>query len=197
MIRVERLTGSALEAALDDLARLRITVFRAYPYLYDGDIAYERRYLQTYRESENAILVAAFDGDRLVGASTGSPMEEHAEEFGAAFDEKGIELGDVFYCAESVLLPEYRGQGLGHAFFDAREAHAKELGRRYSAFCAVLRPTDHPLRPHGYQPLDPFWKKRGYEICEGVIATFRWKELDQEAETDHPLQFWIRKLEPN
>jgi hypothetical protein len=59
MIETRRLTGEALAAALPDVARLRIAVFRAYPYLYDGDAAYEEAYLQTYRESENAILVGA------------------------------------------------------------------------------------------------------------------------------------------
>lgn len=194
MIGIERLTGAALEAALDDLARLRIEVFRAFPYLYDGDLAYERRYLDTYRDSENAILVAAFDGDRLIGASTGSPMEEHAGEFGAALGGQGIDLNEIFYCAESVLLPAYRGQGIGHLFFDAREAHARALGRRYAAFCAVVRPADHALRPAGYQPLDPFWRKRGYEMVAGAVARFRWKDLDQPQETEHPLQFWMRAL---
>ena len=125
MIQVERLTGQALADALDDVARLRIEVFRAWPYLYDGDAGYEAEYLQTYRESADAILVGAFDGDRLVGASTGTPMEDHAEDFGAAFAGQGIALEDIFYCAESVLLPEYRGHGLGHRFFDAREAQCR------------------------------------------------------------------------
>lgn len=194
MIGIERLTGAALEAALDDLARLRIEVFRAFPYLYDGDLDYERRYLDTYRKSNSAILVAAFDGARLIGASTGSPMEEHAGEFGAALGGQGIDLDEIFYCAESVLLPAYRGQGIGHRFFDAREAHARALGRRYAAFCAVVRPADHPLRPEGYQPLDPFWRKRGYETVAGAVARFRWKDLDQPQETEHPLQFWMRAL---
>lgn len=193
-MRVERLTGDALEAALDDLAQLRITVFRAFPYIYDGDADYERRYLQTYRDSENAILVGAFDGDRLVGASTGAPMEEHADEFAAAFAGQAMDLQDIFYCAESVLLPEYRGRGLGHGFFDAREDHARSLGRLYCAFCAVVRPEDHPLRPAGYRPLDGFWRKRGYEKLEGVQACYRWKDLDQSQETDHWLQFWMRAL---
>lgn len=194
MIAVERLTGQALADVLEDVARLRIEVFRAWPYLYDGDAAYEAEYLQTYRESENAILVGAFDGDRLVGASTGTPMEDHAEDFGAAFAGQDISLSEIFYCAESVLLPEYRGHGLGHRFFDAREAHARALGHRYSAFCGVVRPQDHPLRPAGYRPLDGFWRKRGYEKVEGAVAEFRWKDLDQEEETVHPLQFWMRRL---
>ena len=41
-MRVEALTGNALDAALDAVARLRIEVFSAFPYLYDGDLAYAR-----------------------------------------------------------------------------------------------------------------------------------------------------------
>ena len=193
-MRVEVLTGAALEAALDEVARLRIAVFRDWPYLYDGDLDYERAYLQTYRDSPAAVLVGAFDGDRLVGAATGTPMEDHADDFAAAFAGTGLDLGTIFYCAESVLLPGYRGRGVGHRFFDLREAHARAMGRTRSAFCAVERPADHPLRPVGYAPLDPFWRKRGYETPEGARAHFRWKDLDQPAETDHPLQVWIKAL---
>jgi GNAT superfamily N-acetyltransferase len=193
-IEVLALTGEALEAALDDVARLRIAVFRDWPYLYDGHLDYERRYLTTYRESENAILVGAFDNGRLVGASTGTPMEEHGDEFGAAFASTGIPLTDIFYCAESVLLPDYRGRGLGHAFFDTREAHARALGRTHSAFCRVVRPEDHPLHPADYRPLDGFWRKRGYAPLEGAVAEYSWKDIGEAEESVKPMQFWIRAL---
>ena len=111
-----------------------------------------------------------------------------------AFDGKGFDLSQVFYCAESVLLPEYRGHGIGHRFFDLRESHARALGRRYCVFCGVVRPEDHPLRPADYAPLDPFWRKRGYERLEGAVARFRWKDIDHDAETEKPLQFWMREL---
>lgn len=193
-LRVEALTGAALEAALDDVAQLRIAVFRAWPYLYDGDLAYERRYLQTYRDSPGAVLAGAFDGARLVGAATGTPMEDHAADFAAPFAATGLELSDVFYCAESVLLPEYRGQGVGHRFFDIRERHARKLGRRYVAFCGVMRPDDHPARPPGYHPLDAFWRGRGYAPLPGVVAEFRWTDIGDSAETAKPLQFWMKEL---
>lgn len=189
------LTGAEVEAHLDALAGLRITVFRDWPYLYDGDLSYERRYMSSYRDNPDAILVAAFDGTRLVGAATGTPMEDHAEDFGAPFAETDFALGDVFYCAESVLLPEYRGQGAGHAFFDAREAHARALGRRYSAFCAVVRPEDHPLRPRDARALAPFWTARGYRELPGVTATFSWKDVDEDGESPKNLQFWLRELD--
>lgn len=191
---IRTLTGPALDAALDDVARLRIAVFRDWPYIYDGSLDYERRYLESYRTSEAAVVVGAFDGARLVGAATGTPLEDHSDDFAAAFATTGLKLQDVFYCAESVLLPEYRGQGAGHGFFDAREAHARALGRNFSAFCSVIRPADHPLRPASYRPLDPFWRARGYAPMPGVVARFRWADLGDAEQTEKQLQFWGRAL---
>lgn len=193
MIRTRVLTGEAVAEVLDDLARLRIAVFRDWPYLYDGDAEYEREYLRAY-QSPGAVVVAAYDGARMVGAATGAPMEDHAEDFAAAFAGRPERLEEIFYCAESVLLPEWRGQGLGHAFFDGREAQARALGRRFSAFCSVARPADHPLRPAGYRPLDDFWRKRGYEPLSGVAAEFEWKDIDKTAPTRKTLQFWMKRL---
>ncbi|WP_084864217.1 GNAT family N-acetyltransferase [Salibaculum halophilum] len=193
-ITVHPLTGADLDAALEDVARLRMTVFRDWPYLYDGSFDYEHRYLQSYRDSAGAILVGAFDGAQLVGAATGTPMEDHAEDFARAFDGQGVALEDIFYCAESVVLPPYRGRGIGHAFFDAREAHARRLGRRYSAFCGVIRPDDHPMKPADYRPLDGFWRKRGYEELPGVVAHFDWTDIGDSGQTSKPLQFWMRAL---
>lgn len=187
------LTGNAVTGALDDLARLRIAVFRDWPYLYDGDETYEREYLKAYT-APGAVVVAALDGNRIVGAATGAPMEDHAEDFAAAFANRPERLEDIFYCAESVLLPEYRGHGLGHAFFNGREEQARSLGRRFSAFCSVIRPADHPARPADYRPLDGFWRKRGYEPLPGVIANFHWRDLGDAGETTKQLQFWMKPL---
>ncbi len=189
---VRALSRDELERALDNVARLRIEVFRDWPYLYDGDLEYERRYLQAYRDSEKAIVVGAFDDDRLIGASTGAPLVDHDDDFAAAFSETGLDLSQIYYCAESVLLPGYRGQGVGHHFFDLRETHARNLGFSKCAFCGVQRPLDHPMRPENYRPLDPFWRARGYQPMPGVVATFSWKDLNEDTATSKPLQFWLR-----
>ena len=190
MVEVRLLRGAALEAALDDVARLRIAVFRDFPYLYNGDLDYERRYLEVYRESADAVLVGAFDEERLVGAATGTPMEDHAEEFAEPLSGFGVPLTDIFYCAESVLEPDYRGRGIGHRFFDLREAHAGALGRTHAVFCAVVRED----APQGYRPLDPFWRKRGYEPLPGAVARFSWREVGAADETEHRLKVWWRAL---
>jgi GNAT superfamily N-acetyltransferase len=194
MIDVRVLRGAELDAALEDVARLRITVFREWPYLYDGDLEYEHDYLNAYQNSSDAVLVGAFDGIELIGAATGTPMFDHADEFASAFQDLNWDLSQVFYCAESVLLNTYRGAGIGHKFFDLREEHARTLGFRKVSFCAVQRPVDHPLHPADYRLLDAFWEKRGYRIVPNAIAHFMWKDIDVPNETDKPLQFWARDL---
>lgn len=194
MIEVRALSRDELTERLDDLARLRITVFRDWPYLYDGDMDYERRYLAPFLNSTEALMAGAFDGARLVGATTAAPLKDHAEDFAAAFEGSGYDLSEIYYLAESVLLSDFRGQGIGHRFFDIREARGRELGCGYAAFCAVDRPADHPMRPPGHRPLDAFWEGRGYAKLPGVVAQFAWKDLTETGESPKPLQFWMRKL---
>lgn len=194
MLTTRVLDRTDFETALEDIAQLRITVFRDWPYLYDGSLDYERDYLGVYLDSPKSVVVGAYDGSRLVGVSTGTPMQDHSDDFGAAFEGQAIDLEQMYYCAESVLLPNYRGFGLGHKFFDLREAHARALGFKTICFCGVQRPKDHPLRPTDYRPLDGFWQKRGYSPLAGVLASFEWKDIDQPKETAKRLQFWVRSL---
>ena len=192
-LRVETLVGPALDAALDDLARLRTTVFREWPYLYDGDPENEARYLASYRDAPRAILVAAREDERVVGAATGMPLEDHADAAGIEGD-LGVAHDAVFYCAESVLLREFRGRGAGHAFFERREAHARALGRTRSAFLSVIRPEDHPDRPEDYRPLDAFWRRRGYAPVPGVEGRFEWTDAGRAEPSAHRMRLWMRAL---
>ncbi|MCX2721732.1 GNAT family N-acetyltransferase [Roseibium salinum] len=193
-VEIRTLTGEELKTALADLAHLRISVFRDWPYLYDGSADYEAKYLQRYAQSDGAVIVGAYDGGKLVGAATGEPLRKELEAFRAPFEARGFSCGDIFYMAESVLDPAWRGQGIGHRFFDAREAHARQLGFGKAAFCAVVRPDDHPLRPQSYRPLDTFWRKRGYEKLDGLIVRFPWKDVGDTRETEKPMQVWFRSL---
>jgi GNAT superfamily N-acetyltransferase len=194
-VRVEALAGNGMAGALDALARLRIAVFRDWPYLYDGTLDYEQKYLAKLAAAPGAVIVAAYDGETIVGCATGAPMAEAEAEFAEPFVARGYDIGRIFYCGESVLLPAWRGRGLGHAFFDQREAHARALGGfTRVVFCAVVRSPDHPLRPPGYVPLDAFWTKRGYAKADGLVTRFTWKDIDQPDETEKLMQFWTRAL---
>ena len=194
-ITLQSLSGAALLPHLDEVAKLRIAVFRDWPYLYDGDVGYERDYLAAYAQSPNSVVVLARAGDKVVGASTGIPLAEDSAEFQAPFLERGIEVAKVFYCGESVLLPAYRRRGIGHAFFDAREAHARALGGfEWTAFAAVDREDDDVRKPSGHRGNEAFWGKRGYVRQPGMTMRLHWNELDH-GEVGHTLTFWLRPLE--
>jgi GNAT superfamily N-acetyltransferase len=195
MLTLKRLSGEQLVRYIPELAQLRIQVFRDFPYLYDGDLAYEEKYLQTYIEAPDSVIVLAFDGDTVVGASTGIPLKYETSEVTQPFIDAGYNVDKVFYCGESVLISSYRGQGAGVAFFEHREAHASEIGGfDYSCFCGVQRPEDHPARPADFVSLDEFWRKRGYEKHTELNTTFSWKELTQQDESPKPMTFWMKNL---
>lgn len=194
MIQIERLTGPQIAAHLPDLARLRMAVFRAWPYLYDGSTSYEAGYMAEFAASATACLVIARDGDIVVGAATCLSLAEEEAHITAPFKAAGIGLDRVCYFGESVLLPQYRGHGFGVAFFTHREAHARSIpGVDLAAFCAVERPDDHPLRPPGAVPLDAFWRKRGYTRTD-LICTMAWKQVDTDGKVSNTLRFWTKAL---
>jgi GNAT superfamily N-acetyltransferase len=188
------LTGAGLAGFLPALAQLRIEVFRDFPYLYDGSAESEESCLSALSKAKDCMIIAAEDDGRIVGCATGSALAGHHGEFAAPFRDSGYDPAQLFYCGESVLLPAYRRRGLGHKFFDLREAHAIGRGYRYSAFCAAIRPENHVLRSPDYSPLDAFWEKRGYRKAHGIVAMFRWKEIGQALESEHSMQFWMREL---
>ncbi len=193
-IRITTHTAKAARPFLGEIARLRIAVFREFPYLYEGSLEYEMNYLEEYVSSERSLIVLAEFGDQIVGASTGIPLTESDEDFCKPVAAAGIDVRDVFYFGESVLLPEFRGRGIGHQFFDQREMHAAKLGFRSAGFFSVIRADSHPLKPAGYRPHDRFWQKRGYARQDKIIARFPWKQVGETHDSYHELVFWLRQL---
>lgn len=191
-----RRSGDEIAPYVDDLAALRIRVFRDFPYLYDGDVGYERDYLATYVNAPRSLAFMVYDDAALVGATTALPLADEEPAFRQPLADAGFDVARVFYFGESLLLSGYRGRGLGHRFFDEREAWARAVGGfDHACFCAVQRPVDHPLRPTDYQPLDPFWRRRGYIRRDDITAVYRWQDVDCAAETEKRLTFWVRALD--
>ncbi|GAB3329496.1 GNAT family N-acetyltransferase [Larkinella ripae] len=187
--------GPEIETVFDDLAALRMAVFRAFPYLYEGTPDYEKAYLKTYAQSERSFLFAVYDGELLVGATTCIPLSDETADIRKPFEETAFDLNTVFYFGESILLPDYRGLGLGHRFFDEREAHARRFGTfKTACFCAVERPGNHPAKPGDYRPNDLFWAKRGYRKEPALRSLMEWPDLGETHSTAKPMVYWMREL---
>jgi GNAT superfamily N-acetyltransferase len=193
-IKIRTFSGSAIKNYLSSLARLRIEVFRDYPYLYEGDMQYETHYLKKYVNCKEAVVVLVFDNSEIVGASTGIPLSIEVQEIQKPFKEKKLDIPSYYYFSESLLLKKYRGRGIGHHFFDEREAHVHKL-KKYKHICfACVERGEDTHKPSDYMPLDDFWKKRGYVKHPELIAHFPWKDIGEHEETDKPLVFWIKDI---
>lgn len=186
--------GAEIRPFIPELARLRIAVFREFPYLYEGDADYEARYLATYSASAGFFAVLVRDGPQIIGASTALPLNDETDNLKAPFRAHGIPVDEVFYFGESVLLDPYRGQGVGKQFFRYREAEARRQGFNRAAFCAVQRPENHPAKPAGYRPLDDFWQRQGFVKHPELIAQMSWRDIGEAQESFKPMVFWLKAL---
>lgn len=179
---------------IEALAQLRISVFKEYPYCYEGDMEYERHYLSQLMTAESPLLAIIEDKDRIVGATTAMALKEAAPDFQQPFIDHGDNIEDYYYCAESVLLPEYRGQGLYRELFNVREHQARQVGARYCVFCSVERSSDDPRRPKDYVPLNAIWQHFGYELLKDYRAKLEWREIGDNAQSNHDLLYWRKAI---
>ena len=188
--------GNEIENVIHPLSELRITVFRDFPYLYDGDFEHEKEYLKTYINSPSSFLFSVFDGDKMVGATTCIPLTDETADVQEPFSKLGKNLNEIFYFGESILLKEYRGLGIGNRFFEEREKHAFSFSDiKTTCFCAVKRPENHLLKPDDYQPLDIFWNKRGYTKDANMVSYFDWKDIGEEESSQKPMEYWFKTIQ--
>ena len=191
---IQLVAGQEVEQYIDDLALLRISVFREYPYLYEGNMEYERSYLQKFVQGEDCIIAVVLDNGHVVGAVSGLPLAlEEAEVRGPW--KKASSLDGVYYISEILLKPDYRGLGLGKQLMEALEEWVAASGKFTEiALATVVRPKDDPRRPATYRDAQRFFADRNYHIKEGVTCTIAWQEIDEADTTSKPLQFWSRKV---
>lgn len=197
-IKICKFTGSAINTYLPGIARLRVEIFRDYPYLFEDNMRDETEYLKNYSNCKEAMVVIVFDGSEIVGVSTGIPLQYEQNDVKKAFQEREIDISSYYYFSESMLLKKYRGRGLGHHFFDVREEHVRNLQKyKQICFCEVARTEDDVRKPDDYIPLDDFWKKRGYVKHTELSCAIGWADIGEENKSEKPMIFWVKTLSPN
>ncbi|SRR5581483_6392476 len=194
-IHVRSFTGPGLKPYIHSMAKLRMEVFKDYPYFKDPQHDDEIAYLKRLSLNKETIAVLIFDNTTLVGVSLGSPLEIEEETLRHPFKERKWSIESYFYFGDSALLKRYRGRGIGHHFFDAREAHVSHYKKfKHICFCVPEHHALDPNRPKDFIPLDDFWRKRGYVHHPEIKCHISWKKINETHPTDQPMSFWIRDL---
>jgi hypothetical protein len=179
-----------LKAAVHDVARLRMEVFKEHPYLYDGSLEYEMEYLGPFAASQSSMLVIAKLGDKIIGCITGTPLCEAGSDCQMPFTKAGTSTDSIFYLGEIVLLKEFRVQGIGAKMYVLFEKYVRDQKKfDQIAMCEVVREEKHD-----YFKLDTFWSKRQFVKYPKLTTQFAWKELGKEEKIFHTMVYWIKKF---
>lgn len=191
-VQIEVLKGKEVLPYLSDLATLRISEFKNYPYLYDGNIEREGEYLSTYAKCKDFVMLVMLDQEKVIGATTGLPMKEEDDDFKAAFDGAKYDINDIFYIGETIILPQYRNKGLSRRMLKKIEQQAKDQGYRLLSLATINRSSDDIRQPKDYISVDGLWQKYGYEKQADIKASLSWCEVGQSEETIQEMIFWLK-----
>jgi GNAT superfamily N-acetyltransferase len=195
-IHVRSFTGIGLKPYLHMIAKLRMEVFREYPYFEEPDRDRETQFLRKLFSNKESIGVLIFDNTTLVGASLGYPLTVEEPSLHRPFKERHLNIESYFFFADSVLLKAYRGRGIGHHFFDAREAHVIHYKKfKHICFCVLDHPEIDQQRPKDFIPLLDFWRKRGYIKHSEMKCFLAWKGIGEAHSTEKQMIYWIKDLD--
>lgn len=196
-LNIVRLSGRNILPYVNEIACLRKEFYKEYPYLYNTTMDFEIKDITHYASYPESTAIIVFDKDVVVGASTGIPMIYEEDVIQQSFMANNISPDTVFYLADSILRPEYRGLGLYRSFFSHREKVAESLDLRYCSFCCVKRASDDHKRPPKYTPLDSIWQHFDYSKHAGLDIVYAWEETDGKKH-NNILSFWLKQtLSPN
>ncbi len=190
-----KLNGQEARQYTEELAQLRLKVFHDFPYLYEGNLEYEKNYLETYFQAQHSFILLVRHGEQIVGATTAIWADEEEASFRGAFMQHGLDPKKILYFGESILLSQYRGLGVGKVFFEEREKFARSLGFiNLMSFCAVQRDLKDSRVPKDYRPLDSFWESQGFKKEIGLQTEYEWPDVGESSSSKKTMQFWVKWL---
>lgn len=115
-MEIRLLHGAAIAPFITELGHLRLQILGEYPFLYDGTALGEADFLAGYPLCERSLLVLAQEHGQVVGASLGLPLSDMADALQEPFVARGQDPARVFYFAQSLVLPAYRGKAWACGF---------------------------------------------------------------------------------
>ncbi|MBS0620628.1 MAG: GNAT family N-acetyltransferase [Verrucomicrobia bacterium] len=147
-IHVRSYTGSGFRPHLHSVAKLRAEIYE------DSNLETEAAYLRALSMHKESIFVLIFDENTLIGCAVGHPLMLGSGGMERPFVEQGLDPHAFFFFGDPLLLNSYRGRGIGHHLFDAREAHVEHLG--FNHICLFTQEGEETLLS------EDFLRKRGY-----------------------------------
>lgn len=196
---IELCAGKDVKKYLELVSKFRIKLFAKYPYLYKGDLEYEKKYIDSYANNTQSTIAAAKIDQEIIGLSTGIPLISESEilsEADSLFKNQHIDPKKIYYYGEIMVLPKFRGHNISSRLLNAQDELIKTWGYTHVSLLTVVREKNHPLQPINYKSTDIVWEKMGYHKT-GLQLKFYWPTFQNDGtikEEDHVLELWLREI---
>ena len=200
-LRYVEALGPSIVEVLDDVSRLRMELFRDYPYCYAGNLDYEQNYLRGLSENHESLVIAAYAENELVGTATALPLESSADILEGArdrFSNAGLRPEICYYYSEILVRPGQRRRGIAGEFYRRRDATARRLGYSTLCFAALDTSTLARVKPARYFDPSDLWRRMGFVSNPELYVDYHWPTLQADGssvDTEHRLYFWVRHLD--
>ncbi len=194
-LKIECLSALEAKKYISDFARLRINVFREYPYFYEGSLEYEKAYLGEYFLCNDFYALAFFDGERICGMGTLIPLESSFAEIKELFAKLKLDAKDYLYFGEVILEAPYRGKKLLPIFMAEAFKVARKLGLSKIAYMSIVSSKSDKLRPANYRDSNAIMQKHGTRLIENSEMTFSYKSALSGQDEAHTMQCYELDVE--
>lgn len=200
MIEITLLHGSEITNYTELIGQWRIQYFREFPYLYQGTMEYEAKYLAGLVSNPHAVVAVARDNAQIIGFVTALPLVSDfdiVKEFNAHFQTLNRNIQDYCYIGEIIIHPDYRGNGLALEMTQRIEQDMQQRGFKGACFLCVVRDPDHPLRPADYLEIDGLCQRANY-IKTDIVSQFEWPTIQADGSCrnmQNPMVLWIKAFE--
>lgn len=195
-IRMEVVQGEAIHAYVKDITDLSLIIYREYPYLYEGTEEEYLPHIQHYAQPES-VACLLFDNEKTIGVAIGLPLKAMRDNYKRPLlnSDVYINIDSVFYLGEILLLPEYRGRGLGKQMYLKFEEMVRKK-ENFKSICLskISELESHPRMPAQYKSLDTFWAKLGFKRLNNVHFSVVWLNVGDQEESSHKMVYWIKTL---
>lgn len=134
------------------------------PELFDG-MSFETRMIPSVKNAKANQIIAAMDGDELVGYvySNVSPKEVYSNDFAVFFDMDSVKGSDVGCLSQFYIKDGYRSMGIGSVLFEKSKRWLDSFDGIDDQFIYVSNGNDAALN---------FYISKGFKISHQILDGF-------------------------
>lgn len=155
---------ACLKDLVNELMAYQKSLSRTHTELFDG-MRFETRLVPSVRNAKHNFILAAKDGDDIVGYvySNISAKEVYDNDFATFFDMDSVGSDEVGCLSQFYIKEKYRSLGIGSVLFNRSMEWLKSFESVRDIFIFVSNGNDQALR---------FYQQKGFKVSHPILDGF-------------------------